>query len=84
MAPELPAAAIDALTQGHKIEAIKILRQERGLGLKEAKDVVDTYVEARPELASQFQAGRTAGRRLLLGLLFLFLLIFFSYKLLRS
>src|SRR5260370_12770061 len=35
---EFPAAAIAALTKGHKIEAIKIVRQEWSLGLKEAKE----------------------------------------------
>lgn len=34
---QLPLAAIAALQQGNKIEAIKIIRQERGIGLKEAK-----------------------------------------------
>jgi ribosomal protein L7/L12 len=81
---ELPAAAIAALTKGHKIEAIKILRQERSLGLKEAKDVVDRYVGARPELASQFQAGNAGSKRLTLLLLFLFVLIFLCYKFLHG
>ena len=52
---ELPATAIEALTKGRKIEAIKIVRQETGVGLKEAKDAVDAYVAARPELVSQRQ-----------------------------
>ena len=50
---ELPAAAIEALTKGQKIEAIKIVRQEWGLGLREAKDAVEAYVAARPMPASQ-------------------------------
>jgi large subunit ribosomal protein L7/L12 len=29
--------------QGRKLEAIKLLREESGLGLKEAKDAVDDY-----------------------------------------
>ena len=37
-------AAIDA---GRKIDAIKTLRGESGLGLKEAKDVVDSLVRAK-------------------------------------
>jgi Ribosomal protein L7/L12 C-terminal domain len=37
-------AAVDA---GHKIEAIKILREETGLGLAEAKDVVDRLARSR-------------------------------------
>jgi ribosomal protein L7/L12 len=50
---ELPAAAIEALTKGQKIEAIKIVRQDWGLGLREAKDAVEVYVAARPMPASQ-------------------------------
>jgi len=30
------------------IEAIKTLRQETGLGLKEAKDIVDAYADGHP------------------------------------
>lgn len=37
-------AAVDA---SHKIEAIKILREETGLGLAEAKDVVDRLARSR-------------------------------------
>ena len=39
----LPPAAEDALARGRVIEAIKIVREARGLGLKEAKDVVDAH-----------------------------------------
>jgi hypothetical protein len=31
----------DAVEGGRKIEAIKLLREERGIGLKEAKEAVD-------------------------------------------
>lgn len=41
---ELPDAAIAALTNGRKIEAVKILRREWNIGLKEAKDAVDQYL----------------------------------------
>jgi ribosomal protein L7/L12 len=40
----LPQAAIDALNAGDKIEAIRIVREATGLGLKEAKDAVESYV----------------------------------------
>lgn len=47
---DLPKAAIEALRQGNVIEAIKIVRQERNIGLKEAKEQVVTYYRdpARP------------------------------------
>ena len=56
--PDMPAAAADALRQGHKIEAIRIYREQRGTGLKEAKDAVDAF-EARMTPASQ--AGLSPG-----------------------
>ena len=39
--PALPADVLDALLSGNKIEAIKLLRQRTGLGLKEAKDQIE-------------------------------------------
>ncbi|MBT0963680.1 hypothetical protein [Denitromonas iodatirespirans] len=41
---ELPAAARAALAGGRVIDAIKIVRTERGLGLKAAKELVDRHV----------------------------------------
>jgi ribosomal protein L7/L12 len=43
---ELPDAAIAALTNGRKIEAVKILRREWNIDLKEAKDTVDKYLSS--------------------------------------
>jgi hypothetical protein len=37
----LPAAAEAALLRGKKLEAIKMVREEQGFGLKEAKDLVE-------------------------------------------
>lgn len=42
-ANELPDDVLDALGRGHTIEAIKLLREARGLGLAEAKSLVDAY-----------------------------------------
>jgi len=52
--PPLPAAAVAALSTGHKIEAIKYVREAEGLGLMEAKQRVDAYVERDPVLKAQF------------------------------
>jgi ribosomal protein L7/L12 len=38
---ELPMSFYDALQRGKKIQAIKIYREATGVGLKQAKDVVD-------------------------------------------
>ena len=44
----LPPAAIEALRRGNKIEAIKIVRVERNLGLKEARAAWRTMSAATP------------------------------------
>ncbi len=59
----LPAQAIAALRQGNKIEAIKIVRAERGLGLKEAKDAVDAYAGQDPQLKAAFAASSARSKR---------------------
>lgn len=41
---DIPEAALSALRSGQKIEAIKILREHSGLGLAEAKELIE-YVE---------------------------------------
>ncbi len=38
-----PPEVIAALHRGRKIEAIKLLRQHAGIGLKDAKDAIDAY-----------------------------------------
>ncbi|MGB8434163.1 MAG: ribosomal protein L7/L12 [Burkholderiales bacterium] len=43
-ASSLPEAAIIALDAGNKLEAIRIVREATGLGLKGAKDAVERYV----------------------------------------
>ena len=42
---ELPDEVVNALLKGKKIEAIKLLRAARGLGLKEAKELVEDRLE---------------------------------------
>lgn len=39
----LPFSVAAAMQQGHKLEAIRLLREQGGLGLKEAKDAVDAF-----------------------------------------
>lgn len=44
---EVSDAVVAAVDAGNKIEAIKVLREETGLGLAEAKDVVDALARVR-------------------------------------
>ena len=50
---ELSKEVIAALSRGNKIEAIKVLRQESGISLNEAKDRVDAYVFPQPAVPSE-------------------------------
>lgn len=65
----LSEAVIAAIQNGRKIEAIKILRGETGLGLKDAKHAVDAYAQRHPDLVSQTGATSETrfGRLLLVG-----------------
>ncbi len=58
---QIPLQAVSALHQGSLIDAIKRTREATGLGLKDAKDVVETYLAAHPNIDAQFQAA--GGRR---------------------
>ena len=58
----LPAAAIEALRRGNKIEAIKLVRLERNNGLKEAKDAVEDYLRTQPALLQQLNISQARGR----------------------
>ncbi|MEM8500281.1 MAG: hypothetical protein AAF542_19865 [Pseudomonadota bacterium] len=44
----LPPEVIEAIDAGHTIEAIKRLRRARSLGLKEAKEAVEAYLQGHP------------------------------------
>ena len=62
----LSPAAIAALQSGNKIDAIRIVRSERGCDLKDAKDAVDAYVASHPALEPSLHAqSAAAGRKLL-------------------
>lgn len=43
---KLSASVMEAVRSGHTIQAIKRLRAGKGLGLKEAKDIIDREIDA--------------------------------------
>lgn len=47
---DLPKTAIETLRRGNLIEAIKIVRQERNVGFKEAKAAVEDYIASQPAI----------------------------------
>ena len=77
---ELPEDVIAAIRSNRKIDAIKLLRGHRNLGLKEAKHIVDAYVAENPSIvtASPPRADSGIGRLVLLALGFA--LAYFGYR----
>ena len=51
----LPPAAVSALWHGQVIEAIKVVRLERHVDLKDAKDQVDAYLRQQPVLKKKVE-----------------------------
>ena len=64
---DLPSKAIAALEQGSKIEAIKSVRIARGVGLKEAKDIVEEFIERSPDIKHRMASANAESARNVLG-----------------
>ena len=47
---ELPADVITEIKANRKVTAIKLLRAHQGIGLKDAKELVDAYMEKHPSI----------------------------------
>lgn len=60
---EIPAEAVAALARGSKIEAIKVVRESRGIGLKEAKEVVEDYIDRHPAVKSRMAQANAESAR---------------------
>jgi hypothetical protein len=59
----LPPEAVAALARGHKIDAIRIVREEHGVDLKAAKDRVEAYARAHPALGDRHSPGEVRASR---------------------
>lgn len=78
---QLPAAVRDAIAAGRKIEAIKLLREATGLGLANAKVLVDRAASRHAEQNGGLAAPReesNSGR--LVGALVLAALAFAAFR----
>jgi DNA-binding transcriptional MerR regulator len=60
MGQPLPGVVVEALKRGQKIEAIRLMREQTGLGLKEAKDAVDGYEVAHRDPLSGLSPGQVS------------------------
>lgn len=67
----LPDQVVSAIQAGRKIDAIKLLRETQGIGLKEAKHAVDAYLLEHPSL-QQAQPNSN-------GLVFIVLILVIGY-----
>jgi hypothetical protein len=61
----LPPEPATLLTEGRKSEAIKVLRDSNGIGLKEAKAWIDWHIAQDPMLRVQLETQQSARRRTL-------------------
>lgn len=69
----LPQAAVTALWRGQVVKAIKLVRVEQNIGLKEAKEQVEAYVQTQPALRNQLVQAHADAREGLLRWLIFFL-----------
>jgi ribosomal protein L7/L12 len=60
----LPAESVAALERGNKIEAIKIMRVARGIGLKESKEAVEAYLASHPDVLEKLKASQRTPQQL--------------------
>ncbi|WP_173767750.1 ribosomal protein L7/L12 [Nitrogeniibacter mangrovi] len=79
----LPPAAEDALARGRVIEAIKIVREVEGIGLKEAKERVDGRRHAGPGAGVGF-AGPGERRNPLVLVVLLLLVLALAWYVMRT
>lgn len=56
----LPEPVITAIRSGRKIEAIKELRASTGMGLKDAKEAVEAFINGNPHIVPE--RARSSGK----------------------
>ena len=68
---ELPAKVVELIKAGRKVQAIKAVRDSHDLGLREAKEMVEAYVQENPDLQNhrRLEAESGVGRLILFALL---------------
>src|SRR5574337_418643 len=79
-------SGVEALRHGNVIEAIQVVRRERNIGLKEAKEEVEAYLVSQPALKKKMdQVLATAQQRFIRWLIgFLVLAAGMGYLVMRS
>jgi hypothetical protein len=59
----IPLEAATLLNEGRVIDAIKVVREAEGLGLRDAKARVDAHIAGEPLLRAQLELRQRAARR---------------------
>lgn len=77
---DLPSDVKDAVHANRKVEAIKLLRGHWDLDLKDAKEIVDAYVDENRHLVGDQRAGRESVIGRLLIIVILGCAIYFAYR----
>ena len=81
---ELPEDVVQAIQRNRKIDAIKLLRDHRGLGLKQAKQIIDDHVQRNPTASARRdkpgpKEDSGLGRLILVGLLAVAVVIVYQF-----
>jgi ribosomal protein L7/L12 len=77
---KLPEDALAALESGRKIAAIKSVRIHFNVGLKEAKEIVEEYIEADPQLKQRISVtNNNAAQSAFSGLLVIAVIVLLIY-----
>lgn len=78
---DLPPGVLRAIEQGRKVEAIKLLREATGLGLANAKVLVDKAARQHgPKISSPGLVEASANIGKLLKTLLLVVVAFYAYR----
>ncbi len=75
--------ALDFLRKGKKIDAVKVVREEMGLGLKDSKDIVEKVLLENSEVKELYSAHSREGVRKFFFAVSLLILIYLIIYLLR-
>lgn len=77
---DLPSDVKNAVHENRKIDAIKLLRAHRNLGLKEAKEFIDAYALENRHLIGNQRSGRESGIGRLLIIIILGAIVYAAYR----
>ncbi len=74
---ELEPEVLEAINRGRKIDAIKRLTLSRNIGLKEAKDIIDQYIDNN--MSDEHVIHRSGNSNRIINLIILALLFYGFY-----